>query len=502
MPPAMSMLTGWILAGFTLAAAYPWAVWFVARDGENADFLLSILLSLALSSGTLALVMFWQALAGIHFSLGSVALPYFALMLPGGWLWWRSGSRMPRFRLPAAWPERIALALLVILSAGVVFNSIYWPFTREDTLGIYARFAARMYESGTLVPLPGALTIHEAYPILIPLNYTYTYLASGWQNEFVARLIPALMSIGCLGAVFVLARMLHSSAAGWAGALLLAITPAFSSWASSGYVDLPMAFFYALGAIFAWRLWEHQRVIDAILAGVMLGLAAWTKNAALVGVGLMTLWLLWVKVNQRAGWKHIALALGTCLVIAAPWYIRNLLDAGLLIPPTVWVEQSSHTISTLLVTALQPQDYSLSGLLIVISIVGALPGLVRRRLQIPSIMLLLVWTLPFHLVWWLFASYDPRFVLLYLPLWCVLAGIQLAQAWAFMPAIWRRRLVGPVALVAVMLMLPSIYNSVEYKDEILRNPVMSAEERLKVAIRERQPRLYQRWYGDEEANSP
>ena len=497
MPPAMDTLIGWFIVLFSLIAAYPSAVYLTTRNDRALDIWLTALVSLVLSTGTLTLVMFWQMLIGVRLGLWSATLPYAALMLPGLWLWWRDGAKSPTLVLPQRWPERLALALLLMISAGVLFNSLYWPFTREDTIGIYARFAAAMYDTRALVELPGALTTYEAYPILIPLTYTYSYLASGWQNEFLARLFPALMSVGCLAAIYVLGRMLHSKAAGWLGALLLAITPTFGSWASSGYVDLPMAFFYTLAAIFAWHLWRSSHWSDALLTGTMIGLAAWTKNAALIGIGLWGVWLVWALLKRRVGWRHFVLALVACGLIAAPWYVRNWLYAGLLIPPTLWVDRATQTIDTLFVLVTHVQTYTVSGPLILLSLVTALVEAIRRRLNAPELLLLLWWTVPFYAAWWLVASYDPRFVLLFLPLLCVLAGVQLVKIWALIPALWHRRLIIPLAIVAVALALWATWNSVEYKDDILRNPLMSAEERRMTAIRERQPHLYERWYGDE-----
>lgn len=499
MPPAMNTLTGWFFVVFVLIAAYPSAVFLTMRSNREPDFWLTALLSLALSTGALTSVMFWQMLVGVHLSLWSATLPYAALMLPGLWLWWRDGAKRPVPALPQSWPERLALALLLLISAGVLFNSLYWPFTREDTLGIYARAAAAMYDTRALVELPGALTIYEAYPIQIPLTYTYTYMASGWQNEFLARLFPALMSISCLAAIYLFGRMLHSKAAGWLGALLLAITPTFVSWASSGYVDLPMAFFYILAAIFAWRLWQSSHWSDALLTGAMIGLAAWTKNAALIGIGLWGLWLVWTLINRRTSWRQFVLALIACGLIAVPWYLRNWLDAGLIIPPTVWVDKATQTIETLFVLVTHPQTYIISGPLILLSILTASVEVIRRKLNAPELLLLLWWTVPFHAAWWLFASYDPRFVLLFLPLLCVLAGIQLVKLWAMVPPSWRKGLMLPLATAAVVLALWALWNSVEYKDDILRNPLMSAEERRMTSIRERQPHLYERWYGENPA---
>ncbi len=320
----------------------------------SSEFWLPLLLTLALSTGALTLIMFWEALLGIRLSLLGITVPYLALMLPG---WWFRRPRWPAFHPPQSRFERLAGLLLAIICAGILFNSLYWPFSRADAVGIYAHFAEYMAEQRTIAPLAGDLTVYEAYPPFMSLNYSYAYLASGWFNEYLARLFPALLSLGCLGAIYVLGKQMYSRLAGWLAVLLLLLTPAFVSWASSGYVDLPMAFFYALAAVFAARLRTSRHWRDALLAGAMMGLAAWTKNAALLGVLFLALWLLWIRLN----WKLIFLALGTCALIAAPWYLRNLIEAGLILPPTAWTDQSQHTLSSLLVLLNHPQDYALSG---------------------------------------------------------------------------------------------------------------------------------------------
>jgi hypothetical protein len=54
----------------------------------------------------------------------------------------------------------------------------------------------------------------------------------------------------------------------------------------------------------------------------------------------------------------------------------------------------------------------------------------------------------------------------------------------------------PATLVAVLLAVIMLWNSVEFKDDLLRNPFMSFEERRATALSERQPALYERLYGD------
>lgn len=485
----MQTILAWFLVAFILIAAYPWSAWLLRQGDQRRDGWLPLLLALALSTGALSLVMFWEGLLGITFTLWGITLPYLALIIPGWALWWRSGHPLPAFGFPTHWLARLAVGILLVICAGVLFNSVYWPFSRADAVGIYARFGARMAEQRRLMELPGALTIHEAYPILVPLTYTYSYLASGWINEFLARLFPALLSLGCLGAVYTLGTVLRGRLAGWISVMLLALTPAFGSWSSSGYVDLPMAFFYTLAAIFMWRLWQSPNWRDALLAGAMIGLAAWTKNAGLIGIPIFGVWLLWSLLRGRIRLAHTALALIACALVAVPWYLRNLVEANLIIPDTAWTDQAQWTLDTLFILITRPENYSLSGLLIVISLFAAF-GEVIYRLKTPQLLLLLWWVLPFFAAWWLFASYDPRFILLFLPVMCVIAGLQLSKAWDVVPQNWQLRLRVPIAVVMIVIGAAVTWDVVEFKDSFLANPLASVEERRLTVFRERQRRLY------------
>lgn len=487
-------LFSWLLVMLVLLAAYAWAAWLLSRASEPGGFWLPLLLALALGVGTLTLLMFWQAAAGIRFDLWAITLPYVALMLPGWWLWRRAKITFVRPRMPSSWAARLALGLITLVSAAVLINAAYWPFYRDDTLGIYARYAKLMFETGTLVPFAGRDdAFYQAYPAQIPLAYTYTYLASGWVNEYLARVIPALFSLGCLPAAYVLGRIVYNERAGWLAALLLATTPSVARWASSGYVDLPMAFLYTLSAIFAWRLWRDGRPVDALLCGLMMGLAAWTKNAALMGVVFMAAWLVYGWLRRRYPLRLVMVALAACALVAAPWYIRNWLEVRLIVPPTAWVEQAERSLANLLIFITLPDNFALTGWLIVGGVVYAAAriitslGAVREpplhtHNGVEQHLFLLWWTLPFFAVWWLLVSYDPRFLLLFLPLLVVLAGGWLSDLWGKLPRQWQRRALVPLAAVIIALALYNTWIAVDYKREILQNPFMSDAEKHAIVL--------------------
>ncbi|MFQ3566467.1 MAG: glycosyltransferase family 39 protein [Aggregatilineales bacterium] len=468
-----------------LLLAFPGAALLVRPCLRESRWLV-IASGLGLGIGAITLILLWMGLLGIRFDAGWVVAAYLILTVPGLILWLREGVNRPAFRpkLPRSWPRRLALALLTAISASVLLNAILWPFHREDVLGIYQPQAQMLYQTRALIPLTGTDSLYRAYPMSIPLAYTFAYLITGWENEYLANLLAALLSVGCLLVAYLLGRMTAGERAGWAAALLLALAPIFPRWASSGYVDLPMAFFYGLSAVFALRLWETKRLIDALLAGVLMGLAAWTKNAALLGIPILTGWLLWAWLHRRSDGRHLAAALTACVLIAGPWYARNLLGAGFLIPATAWTDQAQPTLANLLVFLTRAENFALTGVIITGGLLYALIAVIDRRKRSAAELILLLWTLPFFGAWWLFVSYDPRFLLLFLPPLCALGGALLDALWARVPA--RAKILGRFALavVALVLAVQAVWFSIEYKASAPHAPFMTDAERRAIVSRE------------------
>jgi hypothetical protein len=222
---------------------------------------------------------------------------------------------------------RATLAVVVVLHCGaIVLNAAVWPFRDWDALALYAPTARTVYRTGAL---PAATGPYEGYPMLVPLAYAYTHWAVGAVNEYVARLVPALMAVGAVGAAAALGREMGSPAAGRLAASLVVLTPVFCHWASSGYVDVPTAYYVVLSALFVWRWWRDGHGRDALLAGLTGGLAMWTKNAALTllpsfaALVLVRWWL--GRRGSRAGgthlpgWGQVGLLVGATGSRSAPW---------------------------------------------------------------------------------------------------------------------------------------------------------------------------------------
>lgn len=372
--------------------------------------------------------------------------------------------------------EKLALLVVVVISILIVFNSIYWPFGIDDSVGIYAYWGKQIYRTG-MIPSLNRESLYEAYPMLVPLWIAFTHSAAGWVDEYLAGLIPALLSVGGFGVAYLLGRELFDRPTGIIAALLCALTPAVTFWAGAGYTDLPCAFFYGMAALFLWRAKENWR--NALLAGLMAGLAAWTKNSGLLIVGSIGLWwtVRFLQDEKRPTLREIGFVIMGFVVVAAPWYLRNELLAGYLMPPTGWAYAAQRTLPNLLPYLISVRYLPVG----IIFTVGMVYCLTRAPFKRESLYLAIFYT-PFFAVWWLLFSYDPRFLLVVLPFVAVMGANvlqQLTPQFARLPLFVQKwGLVGVVLILAVL----SGSTAVDHKSEMLRKPFMDDQKKHLVRL--------------------
>lgn len=486
--------------GFGISFVYGWACWFIPLG--QRDWLTLGLTTFGLSLGGLTLFMFWLTLL-LPGRLALIPILSGCGVVGIAGLWLKRGDLRPACLPRSSWRAirtmgavELALAAVIALGClGILFNSIYWPFGEEDALAIYAPIAREIFQTGIL---PTGLHLYDGYPAMVQMAYVYSHLAYGNLNEYLARLVPALMAIGAVGVAGALGREMRSVRAGVFAAGLMMLTPFFPRWASSGYVDIPGSFYFGLCGVFAWRWWQDGDARSAALTGIAAGLAMWTKNDALtLWVSLAALLALrwWLSRRKVGGgemaplkWRQITWLGGAILATGGPWYVRNVIVFQFIIPPTLWTYAAQHTAGTLLGMAWSWQDFGVTGLVFTAAIFyGALRFVWHQGARSRSgWAILLIMALPFYAAWWWLASYDIRFLLMILPLLAVLAGLMLDDAVMKLQTClspgWAAR-ARWIALCSILVLSPfALRNSVNYKGTILSRPLMSDAEKHRVVL--------------------
>ena len=492
-----------------LAGSAGWARMAVG-GGAPGPLALSVS-TLALSIGVLTQSMLWVAVATPgRLNLLATSCVAGAVATAGAALSFRFAPRKAGssfasspLRPPAApWPVP---ASVLAACAAILLGAAWWPFGTGDALAVYGPLARGIAATGEL---PIGERLYEGYPMLVPMLFAFAEWVSGGPNEYLARFLTAVLAVGAVAGAGWLAAELRSGTdgerrparAGWLAAALLLSSPDFCRWAVSGYGDIPAGFFLVAAAVFAWRWWRRRDLASALAGGISAGLALWTKSSLLTllasGPLLLASWWVMDRRGRRSSsgqastvfarpwrWTHVAAAGMTALLVGAPWYLRNVLVFGFVIPPTVWFTQARHGLGALLVP-LDPRRFGLAGgAAAVFLLVAARRALLPRAR--PADALFAAAVLPFVAAWWWFASYDPRFLVTLLPLAAGFGGGLLDEGLErITKAGSAATRTGGTLLAATLVVgiLAAARQSVEHKKEVLLRPLMNDLARHRVQV--------------------
>ncbi len=482
----------WLLTLVALVGMYPWTRVLLRRD---SDLILIAMVTLALSVGALSLILMWIGIVGLPIEW-RLATALYAIVIAAGLILWRTRveSNQPspkQIVLPVTWQtlRRITLIAIGIMTVLILFNVIYWPLGIDDALAIYGYYGKQIASSGALPSLSHS-SLYEAYPMAIPLLYAYTHQAAGWVDEHLAALIPALLSIGVIGVAYLIGRELYDRATGVIAALLVTVTPTIAYWSSAGYTDLPAAFFYGLALLFAIRHYRARAWQDALLTGIMAGLAAWTKNSTLLIAGVLIVWVAYCagracfEMPRSLARRDIVLIVVGFLAVCGPWYLRDWLLAGVIVPPTGWTFAAQRTTANLLPYVFDVR-YWPTGWLFTGGLLLTLWQAWKSRGREFALMALLIGYVPFFGVWWLLFSYEDRFLLALTPLIAVMGaravrvlGERLIRPRPVQP----RWLIVGLSVLILVCTLPAANDAVLFKGEILHHPLMSDADKHRVRL--------------------
>jgi hypothetical protein len=365
----------WLLPTFTLAPAMLWFFFGVGLPYAlillpRADWhnrVLVIALSLALSPLLSTTVMFvigtFGRFSALNVLLGTAIVCTFGVPFA-----------LRRARLPAPEPPRamplslIETALIIAIAVAVVlrfWNTAYWPFTTYDALWVYGYNARLFILEGNISTRIGY------YPQHVPLAYTYGQLLWGAINDHAVRTVLPYFALNSILLTYIGAARLFSRRTGLIAAALWTLYPHHAVWSQFGDLEVTVTGYFAGTAAFFILAWRERNVRYAVISGLLLAAALWTKPTA--GALIQSLLLIGgvaligqIVAQRRLAWRDLwqnrtaRLTLLT-LIVAFPlggmWYIRNVLYGHpmLVLPEGYWqnaAQRSGQELGWLLLIAL------------------------------------------------------------------------------------------------------------------------------------------------------
>ena len=186
------------------------------------------------------------------------------------------------------------LVLFLFLASAPYFYGLWsaaHPDGLWDAVAIWntkARILAQMdVEAGPVLSLqhrggPG-------YPVFAPASHAQQWLLAGDLSSSITQTTGFCFFTGLIAAVYSGLRRLSSPFVAAVGTTLLLTTPVVFRWVFSQYVDTTLAYLVvaAAGCLAARLDTRSAQVPSALLAGLLLGLAAFTKSEAVIHVGLV-----------------------------------------------------------------------------------------------------------------------------------------------------------------------------------------------------------------------
>ena len=269
----------------------------------------------------------------------------------GGVIAWRKRGRLAQNNQsgPALMvDEKLIIGLIALAVIIRWIHTAFFPFTSYDALWVFGYQGRLFFLEGNI---PNSI---DYYPPFLSLQFAGVQLLIGAINDHAARMVIPMLHIGSVLAAFLLGERLVNRRVGLIAAALWSLHPFVGRWAPVGDLEIPLTFSFTLAAVFFLRAWRddlavNERRHEALLAGVMLGIALFTKPTAgafVWGILLLLAADLARKRFRLRPWRpRFRLACWTglaCLPLGAIWYLRNLAlgHEAVTMPKAVWLTRA------------------------------------------------------------------------------------------------------------------------------------------------------------------
>ena len=252
------------------------------------------------------------------------------------------------------WSAELGLIAICGVIALITFIATFAPpiptVTEWDSLSYHLAVPKMFIQEHRINYIP--FMHHSNFPFTIEMLYTLGLILWDPMSAGQAKLFHWMYFMGCVGVAALVAADLGNEcqriigqrrvsvslplfprrAAAVAGAAAVCATPVAVAQSYTAYVDVALAF-YVLLSVHALLRWQQTGERNRLLLlGVCVGLAMGVKySGVLIAImaGAVVTWALWRKWDPvRGQWRSFAVAAVLAFLIAAPWYVKNIVNTG------------------------------------------------------------------------------------------------------------------------------------------------------------------------------
>lgn len=173
---------------------------------------------------------------------------------------------------------------------------------------------------------------------LYPLFLSAVYMIFG-HNMLAVQFLQALIGSLSVLCVYFIAKKIFDEKIGLIAAIIMAFYPHQIFW--SGYILTETLYVLILlfAILFFIRFCERKTIVNALVAGILLGIAGLARPMAFGFTAFLIIYILWLNKNKMEGLKFSCIFVIGVLLVSSPWIIRNYSTFGEFIPGSTenWV---------------------------------------------------------------------------------------------------------------------------------------------------------------------
>lgn len=164
--------------------------------------------------------------------------------------------------------------------------------------------------------------LFTGHPLLTGFVQIWISNAIGVWSEIYVKAWSPFYFLAILAVLYSSVRQAIDCNVAFLAAFFLSAVPLLSYHGQDGYADLPLAFYALSGTVYLWRYLERNESHALIISGILMGMAAFTKNEGIfycISAGFVL--FAYNILQRRSPWTGAHLFAIPVFLYILPWYI-------------------------------------------------------------------------------------------------------------------------------------------------------------------------------------